>query len=412
MIPSIYLRLRDLGGFPDHAPRALGLAILLLDHFLMYMGFFMLIPLIAAHFVVDLGWEAAGIGLVLAIRGFTHQGATILSGALADRWGTKGLICWGIAIRAFSFMVMGFIDNYSTLLLVSFITGLGGALFESPKLAATAALTDPTRRRRALAFQATVGNIGMALGVMAGALLMQVSFPLVGLVSGFIYLISLVISVIYLPEVKVSSGQQQLLGGLATAARDRRYLLFSLISVGIFVLWVQMSLGLALTAQQLAGTSAAVSWVYLLNTAISLVLQLPLLRWLESRFSPIHTLILGVAVMSLGLAGVALSHSIEVFMIWVGLYFVGTLVISPSQQTLLAELANPKMLGSYMGFGWLGSAIGGAIGNFSGGILLDWANLLGASWLPWVGYSALGIATSLGLLWFARRYLPPASVQN
>lgn len=401
-----------MGGFPDHPQRALGLAILLLDHFLMYMGFFMLIPLIAAHFVGDLGWGAAGVGLVLAIRGFTHQGATILAGALADRWGTKGLICWGIFIRAISFMVIGYVENFPLLILVSFITGLGGALFESPKLAATAALTEPAQRRRALAFQATLGNMGMALGVLAGALLMKFSFPLVGVVSGLIYLASVGISLFYLPEVKVASGQHQLMAGLATAARDRRYLLFSLFSIGIFVLWVQMSLGLALTAQRLSGTSAAVSWVYLLNTAVSLAIQFPLLRWLEDRLSPINTLILGVAVMSLGLAGVAIAQTIEVFLFWVGVYVLGTLVISPSQQTLLTELANPRMLGSYMGFGWLGSAIGGAIGNVSGGVLFDWARLLDASWLPWTGYSLLGVLTCLGLWWFGRKYLPPTNLQN
>ena len=67
--------------------RQRGLYTLLADTFLMWAGFFMIIPLLSIYYVEQLGWAAASIGVVLAVRQFTQQGLTILGGALADKLG-------------------------------------------------------------------------------------------------------------------------------------------------------------------------------------------------------------------------------------------------------------------------------------------------------------------------------------
>src|SRR5438270_8179377 len=78
---------------PSAADRQRGLRVLLVDTFLMWGGFFMVVPLIAVHYVDGMGWSAGSVGVVLAVRQFAQQGLTPLSGMLADRFGPKGLIC-------------------------------------------------------------------------------------------------------------------------------------------------------------------------------------------------------------------------------------------------------------------------------------------------------------------------------
>ena len=62
------------------AARRRGLIAILGDTFFMWGGFFMVIPLISVHYVDDLGWPAASIGLVLAARQLTQQGLTLPGG--------------------------------------------------------------------------------------------------------------------------------------------------------------------------------------------------------------------------------------------------------------------------------------------------------------------------------------------
>ena len=55
---------------PTPDPRRLGLRVLLVSTFFAWGGFFLVIPMISVHYVDQLGWSAASIGLVLAARQF------------------------------------------------------------------------------------------------------------------------------------------------------------------------------------------------------------------------------------------------------------------------------------------------------------------------------------------------------
>ena len=117
-----------------------GLRTVLAVWFLMNAGFFLIIPLLSVHYVDRLGWAAAFIGLVLAVRQFAQQGLTIFGGALADRVGPRRLILFGVLIRAVSFAVMGFATVPWLLLLSGLLAALGGALFDAPIRATLATL--------------------------------------------------------------------------------------------------------------------------------------------------------------------------------------------------------------------------------------------------------------------------------
>lgn len=116
----------------DETARRRGLYTVMAVTFLMNAGFFLIIPLVSVHYVDRLGWAAAFIGLVLAVRQFTQQGLTVFGGALADRFGPRRLILTGIMIRTVSFVVMGYAAQPWVLLLSGFLAAVGGALFDAP----------------------------------------------------------------------------------------------------------------------------------------------------------------------------------------------------------------------------------------------------------------------------------------
>ncbi|MDQ3927715.1 MAG: MFS transporter, partial [Chloroflexota bacterium] len=69
----------------------------------------------------------------------------------------------------------------------------------------------------------------------------------------------------------------------------------------------------------------------------------------------------------------------------------------PSQQTVAANLANPAALGSYFGVSSLALAIGGGVGNLSGGLLYDLGQQLAFPELPWLVFCLVGLAAGTGL---------------
>jgi DHA1 family multidrug resistance protein-like MFS transporter len=391
-------------GLPEDKQKAKGTLILLIDNLLMWCGFFVVVPMISVHFVKDLGWAASLIGIVLAARQLVQQGFTMFSGALADRFGAREPILMGLLVRAFGFMGMGWSDRFPLLLASSLLAGFGGALFESPKSAAMAALSDEATRKRMYAVQGVSNNLGMGLGVLLGGLLIKSSFTMVAMASGFCYIAAFVLTFILLPQVRVSSGKRGLWAGLGMAMRDRRFITFTLISMGYFILWVQLSLGISLQAERLTGKPEAVSWVFLINTIVGIALQYPIVRLLEPRLKAMQGLILGTLLMSIGLGMVALATHIGLLLACVFLYALGSLIMSPYQQAVMVEISDSRALGSYMGFGWLGLAFGGALGNYSAGALYDLGKSVGFEGLAWVVMFVIGMMTVLGLYWFSVRY--------
>jgi DHA1 family multidrug resistance protein-like MFS transporter len=137
---------------------------------------------------------------------------------------------------------------------------------------------------------------------------------------------------------------------------------------------------------------------------MSIALQYPVMRFMDKRFAPATTLVIGIAVMTAGLGLVALANDIGFMLMCVALYSLGGLLASPSQQTVAADLANSTALGSYFGVAGLAIAFGGGMGSFSGGTLYG----LGQSWnhpeAPWLIFMTVGMITALALATFFGRH--------
>ena len=383
--------------------RRRGLVVLLADAFLMWAGFFMVVPLIAVHYVDNLGWSAGGVGLILAIRQVTQQGFAFLGGAAADRLGAKRLISAGLLVRFFGFSSMAIADSFPLLLGSSLVVAAGGALFEAPRNAAIAALTEEHERAHYYSLNGVIGGLGLTIGPFAGALLLDVGFDLVALVSGAVFFVAFAVTLVWLPQVSVASGGGTLTAGLGLALRDRPFVTFNGLLMGFWFLYAQMSISVPLVATDLAGTSDAVSWVYGVNAVMTVVLQYPALRLAERRLRPLGILIRGAALMAAGLAGIAFAGGVPALLGCVAIFSLGTVLASPSQQTATASLANPAALGSYFGVGSLALAFGGGAGNFAGGALYGLGERRDLPALPWLCFAAIGLITIAGLLRFSAR---------
>jgi MFS transporter, DHA1 family, multidrug resistance protein len=385
----------------DRAKR-LGLNVLLFDTFLMWGGFFLVVPLIGVHFVDDLGWAAASVGLVLAVRQFLQQGITVFGGALSDRFGARGLILAGLFVRVLGFGLLGFATSYPILMLASVLSGLGGALFDAPGSAAAAALTTPESRAKFFSLRGTVGSLGMTVGPLVGALLIRSSFQVVALVSAGCYVLTFLVTAWSLPKVRTSSESSSgssLFSGLLIPLRDRRFVSFTALLVGMWFLWSHLGIAVSLFAVKLAGSRDAISWVYTTQSVLSIVLQIPMMRFLERFLSGTVTLALGIALMAFGLGGMVFVSSITGLLVCVAVFALGGLIASPVQQTIVARMANPRALGSYFGVNALALAFGGGLGSYVAGALYD----LGKgdlAWLPWVTALLAGLLSAGGLLFW------------
>lgn len=371
----------------------------------MWGGFFAVIPLVTVHFIEDLKWAAASVGLVLGVRQLMQQGLTVFGGAWSDQIGPKPLILAGCLLRMVGFAWMGFAPNFAVLLAASVVAGVGGGLFDAPKNAAITEVTRPEDRMRMFSLISMFGNLGMVVGPLIGAAMMGLGFRTAAMASGGVYLLAALVMGATLPHVKPApSASAKGFDGLKAAALDQRFRRFTLVLIGYFILSTQLNVLITLRAVELAGKGAT-GPLYGLSAGLAVLLQYPLLQLVERHVRTRVALVTAVLMVSVALGLMAFAQTFAVLLACVVLYSLGTMIVYPSQQTLTARFAPPEQIGSYFGFSAISLGVGGAVGNVIGGLLIDAGKRLNFAALPWFTLFLVGLITAAGL-WWALKSLP------
>lgn len=404
----------------DARPRRLGLdlplAVLLTDTFTMALGFYMLVPLLAFHFLNDLSLTVGVVGVLAAVRSASQQGLMPWSGALADRLGHRRAIATGVLIRASGFALFAVVTSMPGLVVASLLAGLGGSLFHPASYAAYALLAGDRNRVQVYSLREMLSNLGFVLGPLLGGLLAGLDFRWVCLASAGLFTLACGITVIGLPR-DMRTDAQPSPGGLLGVLRDRAFLGFCGMVAGTWVLASQLYLAVPVQAQAVLPSSVGLGAVYSLAAVVMVVVMLPMTRaadrWLPPRVS--------LALATLGLAGglvvMGLWQSVAGLALGVVVFTLGQVLFQPIMNSEVSRYADTSSVASYFGVHGLALAVGGVVGSVGGGALyglLDSGDPLVAA-VPWVGLGGWGVLIALLFAWRQRRSRgprPPAGTRR
>jgi DHA1 family multidrug resistance protein-like MFS transporter len=393
--------------------RSLGKYFLLLDNLLVVLGFFVVFPLISIRFVDQLGWAALIVGIALGLRQLLQQGLGIFGGAIADRFGAKPMIVTGMLLRAAGFATMAMADEPWILWFSCALSALGGTLFDPPRTALVIKLTRPHERGRFFSLLMMQDSAGAVVGALIGSWLLQYDFHFVCWVGAAIFVLAAGWNAWLLPAYRISTVRIPMKEGMLRVLRDRRFLTYVLTLTGYYMLAVQVMLMLPIVVNEIAGSPAAVKWMYAIEAALSLSLLYPLARWGEKHFRLEQRLMAGLLLMTLSLLPIGLATTLQGVFTLMCCFYLGSIIAEPARETLSASLADPRARGSYMGFSRLGLALGGALGYTGGGWMYDTGRTMNMPELPWLLLGAVGFATLLALYWqFSPRRSAPMMLRG
>lgn len=379
--------------------RSLGKYFLLVDNMLVVLGFFVVFPLISIRFVDQMGWAALMVGIALGLRQFVQQGLGVFGGAIADRFGAKPMIVTGMLLRAAGFATMAIAHEPWLLWFSCFLSGIGGTLFDPPRTALVVKLIRPQHRGRFFSILMMQDSAGAVVGALLGSWLLQYDFRLVCATGAVLFILCALFNGLFLPAWKLSTVKAPVREGLDRVLSDKRFVTYVLTLTGYYMLAVQVMLMLPIMVNDIAGTPAAVKWMYAIEACLSLTLLYPIARWCERRFRLEHRLMAGLLLMTLSMMPIGLVSSLQQLFMLICTFYIGSIIAEPARETLSASLADARARGSYMGFSRLGLALGGALGYTGGGWLFDAGKALHQPELPWVMLGMVGFMTLIALWW-------------
>ncbi|MEU8764422.1 MFS transporter [Streptomyces sp. NPDC048659] len=378
--------------------------LLFLNQLTINLGFYMLMPYLAAHLADGLGMAAWAVGLVLGARNLSQQGMFLVGGALADRLGFKPLIVAGCALRTLGFGALAFAQSLPMLIAASLATGLAGALF-NPAVRAYLAAEAGERRVEAFALFNTYYQAGILLGPLVGVALTGVSFRLTCLVAAVLFALLTLVQLRHLPVRReatepagAAGADGKARGQFRTVLANRVFWLFSLAMTGSYVLSFQVYLALPLAADSTAVTTA----LFVVSALVALVGQLRITAWCKRRLSRERCLVLGLALMGVAFLPPALvggGRSLPGLLLCAALLAAANAVLYPYEMDTVVALAENRWVATHYGLYNTVCGIGITLGNLGTGALLD---VTGWSAVPWLTLCAVGLGCAVAMAALAR----------
>ncbi|MFF2543194.1 MFS transporter [Kitasatospora sp. NPDC058063] len=406
----------------------------MVNQFTINLGFYMLMPYLAAHLSGGLGLAGWTVGLVLGVRNFTQQGMFLVGGTLADRFGYKPLIVAGCLLRTVGFAALGLSSSLSALVAASAATGLAGALF-NPAVRAYLARDAGEQRVAAFALFNVFYQAGILLGPLVGMALTAVDFRTTCLVAAGVFAVLSAVQIRSLPARRGDgpAGGPERTGVLAQwrgVLANRPFLLFAGAMTGSYVLSFQVYLALPLEVRRLGGDgtggTVATALLFVVSGLGTILLQTGVTAWCRARIAPGTALVAGVAVMGAAFLPLLAASALPVpgagpgrWALAAGppalaalLLALGTMLAYPFEMDTVVRLSGDRLVATHYGLYNTVCGVGITLGNLLTGAALDAAREAGLAALPWLALCALGVvcAFSLHALHRGRRLVGPAPV--
>jgi predicted MFS family arabinose efflux permease len=405
--------------------------LLMVNQFTINLGFYMLMPYLAAHLSGTLGLAGWVVGLVLGVRNFSQQGMFLVGGTLADRLGYKPMIIAGLVLRIVGFATLGLVDSVAALLAASAATGLAGALF-NPAVRAYLAADAGERRVEAFALFNVFYQAGILLGPLVGMLLTGVSFRVTCLVASGVFALLSIVQIRALParrgdDSKREQDQDGVLSQWRGILANRPFLLFSVAMIGSYVMSFQVYLALPLEVRRLGGDgtsgTAAVALLFAVSGLSTILGQTEVTAWCKARMEPGRALVWGLLIMGVAFVPLLAATAIPVPNGGVGLWLLaavppalsalllalGTMIAYPFEMDTIVRLSGDRLVATHYGLYNTICGIGITLGNLLTGVALDAARDAGMSALPWIALLVLGLVCAAALYGLHRtgRLTPP-----
>jgi predicted MFS family arabinose efflux permease len=385
-------------------------AITFIDH----IGGFLLFPFFALYLTNKFQVGMAEVGVLFATFSVSSFISQTVGGGLADRFGRKGVIIFGLLASAFSAVAMGFAESFQMFFVLAVFVGLLSDVGGPARQAMVADLLPEAKRADGYGIIRVAFNLSAAIGPALGGLLASRSYLALFLADAAIAVVSSFLIRFLLPETKPERkpGEEhpslgQTYAGYGNVFKNRLFMLY-LGAVFLSVLtYLNMNTTLGVYMRDAHGLSERYYGLLLsINAAMVVVMQFPITRRIE-KYPPMLMMALHALLYAVGFAMYAFVGGYGLMIVAMAIITIGEMIGAPVSQAIVANFAPEHMRGRYMavaGYSW---GIAYAIGPYLAGRIMDGPR----PHMLWYAAGLLGLLSALGFVILQRRHAGAQALQ-
>ncbi|GBU08389.1 MFS transporter [Bacteroidales bacterium] len=346
----------------------------------------------------------------------------ILSGAIADRYGYRKILMGAYVVMSLGYFLSGESTSYTTIF-ASLLLMVCGAGFFKPLISGTIARTT-NEENSTLGFGIFYWTINLGaflFPLILVPILKEISYSYIFYMAAFMTGSMLLLTIFMYKEPerpKTTKKISKVLMDAVEVLKDYRFIsliaIYSLFWILYFqmfdtVLWyvkdyvnaeplnIQINKFLALFMDN-PNWKFDIEHVTVLNAGTIICLQI-LVSGIVKHFKALPTMIVGISMGTIGMAVLAISTSIWVFVIGIVIFTIGEMIAHPKFLSYVGIIAPEDKKALYLGYSFLYGVIGSGVGGILGAFLyVHFVDKMQEPQMLWLIFSSIGLLTIIGLL--------------
>jgi dipeptide/tripeptide permease len=341
-----------------------------------------------------LGFSQAQKGILMgSVVGFLYF-MPVFTGAIADRVGYKKMLIIAYIILSSAYFILGLVKSYESVFATFILLAIGAALFKPIISACIAKTTDEQTSSMGFGIFYMIVNIGAFIGPIVASVSRQKDWHYVFVISSTVIFINLILVILFFKDPlkprKDSKFKEEIIKifrNILEALKDVKFVIFLLIVAGFWTMYNQLFYTLPVFIDQWMDTSIVYQniykiWPWLAEQigtadktiaaemmtnidAMYIILFQLLISYLVMRLKPIHSIIAGFLIATIGLSLSFITHNPMHLFITILIFGIGEMAGSPKTTEYIGKIAPEGKTALYMGCSFLPMAAG----NFFAGLI-------------------------------------------
>jgi len=390
-------------------------------------SYYGMMSILSVYFTDQLSFTKESVGVIKSVIQPLLYILPILAGAIGDRFGYRKTLIFAFSLLGLGYFLTAQATEYALVFGSLVIMAIGAGSFKPMISGTIARVTNESN--------STLGFGVFYWSINLGAFL----FPLI-LVPylknnfGWEYVIyaaavataAMLIPTIFVyrepPKQESKKNIPQVLKEMLMVITDVKFITLIVIYSGFWILYFQMFDSVLWYVKDYVDATALnnsvnsflgifginINWTFdvehvtVINAGTIILLQM-LVSGIVKNTKALPTMITGISMGTLGMAILAISADIWVFMIGTIIFSLGEMTAHPKFLSYVGLIAPPEKKATYLGYAFLYGVIGSSIGGILGANLyVHFVDNLKDPQTLWIIFSLIGVATIVGLLIYSK----------